>query len=99
MENLYSAYGFDLSTATKVEEISLEKLSELNKISFSGMGPKSIARKMKTKYPYPIIKLIIPRSLHSKAIDGLNRMNINRETLFPGVDGLAMSLVQTVIRS
>ncbi len=40
----------------------------------------------------PIIKFILPMSLRIKALTDLDLMDINRATLFPGIDGFAQSL-------
>jgi hypothetical protein len=46
-----------------------------------------------------VIKIIIPNELHNEITRYLKEMNITAEILFPGVDGLAKSLVQTHIRT
>lgn len=47
----------------------------------------------KNKIANFLYKIIIPNRLRTEAIIDLNRMNINRETLFPGIDGFAQSLL------
>ena len=47
----------------------------------------------------PIIKIIISKSCHKEILYDLNQMNITYETLLPGLEGFAKSLIQTVIRS
>lgn len=42
-------------------------------------------------------KIVIKKQMHETAIMQLNRMNITAETLFPGIDGFARSLTQTVL--
>ena len=39
-----------------------------------------------------IVKIVLPRSMHSEALDDLHQMNMNSATLFPGLDGFARSL-------
>jgi len=39
-----------------------------------------------------VVKIIIPKNLRDKAMKNLRRMNINRATLFPGLDGFAKFL-------
>jgi hypothetical protein len=39
-----------------------------------------------------LVKIVIPNELRTAALEDLNRMNINRATLFPGIDGFAQSL-------
>lgn len=45
-----------------------------------------------------ILKLVLPKRLISHGMKMLRDMNITSETLFPGVDGMARSLVQVKIR-
>lgn len=45
-----------------------------------------------------ILKINIPINIQKESILSLNNMNITEETLFPGLDGLARSLINTVIR-
>lgn len=40
----------------------------------------------------PVQKVIVPGLVQAEALQDLNRMNINRATLFPGIEGLARSL-------
>jgi hypothetical protein len=44
------------------------------------------------------VKIVIPRRMHFRGREMLRRMNITAETLFGDADGLAKSLVETVIR-
>jgi hypothetical protein len=39
-----------------------------------------------------LIKIILPNKFRMDALSDLDRMNINRQTLFPGIDGFAQSL-------
>jgi hypothetical protein len=39
-----------------------------------------------------LIKLVIPRKSHRRALDDLWDMNVSAKTLFPGLDGFARSL-------
>ena len=41
-------------------------------------------------------KIVIPGHLRTKILRRLNKMNINRATLFPGIDGFAQSLAANV---
>jgi len=45
-----------------------------------------------------VLKIVIPKQLHNDIIADLTQMNISSETLFPGLDGFARSLAQTVVR-
>lgn len=46
-----------------------------------------------------ILKIRIPAELHSNIIRYLSEMNVTAEILFPGLSGLAQSLIQTQVRS
>ncbi len=46
----------------------------------------------------PIVKIILPRSIHEDAIEDLRDMNLTAETLFPGLEGFARSM-QVHLRS
>jgi hypothetical protein len=41
-------------------------------------------------------KMVIPNHLREDILARLNRMNINRASLFPGIDGFAQSLITNV---
>lgn len=43
------------------------------------------------------IKTVIPNKLRVEILTDLNYMNVNRATLFPGIDGFAQSLRQAII--
>jgi hypothetical protein len=47
--------------------------------------------------PLSLVKIEFPASVRSEALPALRRMNISRETLFPGLDGLAQSLAHLLI--
>ena len=47
--------------------------------------------------PAPVIKIKIPKKIHSSAIEDLNRMNINNASLFPGLDGFSRDLSHYLI--
>jgi hypothetical protein len=47
---------------------------------------------------YAILKIEISREVHDETLKHLTAMNVHAETLFPGLDGYARSLLQTVIR-
>jgi hypothetical protein len=46
---------------------------------------------------FSLIKLIIPQWVHSQATKHLLQMNLNEESLFPGLDGFVRSLAQVHI--
>jgi hypothetical protein len=39
-----------------------------------------------------VLQIILPRGIHSEALDDLYKMNVTSATLFPGLDGFARSL-------
>ena len=89
MANLYSVLDIREGDGQASSVESLLKLAAENK-------RQPIGLKL-TKLP-ALIKLIVPRELHCDGLQELERMNITAETLFPGLDGLARSFVQTEIR-
>jgi hypothetical protein len=40
----------------------------------------------------PVIKVVLPKKIHTDALFDLADMNITATTLFPGLDGYAQSL-------
>ena len=82
MENMIGAFNLENFVFHKID------IQEL--IEFSQQ--KSL------KHDLSIIKLNIPEEVNYEAVKYLQDMNINAETLFPGIDGLAKSLIQTRIR-
>ncbi|GEM_PF-6985364 len=48
--------------------------------------------------PVKIVKINIPAALLQDMLHALRQMNITAETLFPGIDGLGRSLLQSHIR-
>jgi len=53
----------------------------------------ALAREKTWRKP-PVTRILIPRSLRSEFLRHLEVMNISAETLFPGIDGFARSLIQ-----
>jgi hypothetical protein len=45
-----------------------------------------------------VVKIEFPRSQRASALKALRRFNIGRDTLFPGLDGLAQSLPHLLLR-
>lgn len=74
--NLCSVFEFDFKDLSTSNALEIE-FSETAKLDFSESS---------------IIKIVIPSSLHSKALTELYKMNITAATLFPGLDGFARSL-------
>jgi hypothetical protein len=46
---------------------------------------------------YGIVKIIIPREIHSKIRGQLEKMGLTEESLFPGLDGLSRAITQSYI--
>jgi hypothetical protein len=74
--NLCSVFEFDFKDLSTENALNL-KFSEIGKPDFSDIS---------------IVKIVIPSSLHSKALTELYKMNVTAATLFPGLDGFARSL-------
>lgn len=83
-ENLASAYGFQTSLQDAVIQCTVK---EFRKIDLHNGNRRP-----------PVIKFVLTRPEQNEALADLTRMNVNPETLFGGLDGLAKSLTQTVIR-
>jgi hypothetical protein len=52
----------------------------------------------RTDSPKHVWKIHIPRQLRAIGLERLGQMNVNRATLFPGLDGFIQSLRQLVVR-
>ena len=74
--NLCSVFEFDFKDLSTKNVLNMT-FSEIGKLDFSDIS---------------LIKIIIPSSLHSKALTELYKMNVTAATLFPGLDGFARSL-------
>lgn len=64
-----------------------------------GRDASALAPRLELRFPddgwpadVPIIKMILPPSIHEHALRDLRRMNVTTVTMFPGLDGLARSL-------
>jgi hypothetical protein len=83
-DNLASAYGFQASLQDAVTECTVKDFRKIN-LDDGDRRP-------------PVIKFVLSRPQQDEALTDLTRMNVNAETLFGGLDGLARSLTQTIIR-
>jgi hypothetical protein len=83
-DNLASAYGFNISLKDAEFECSVKGFK---KIDFNDGNIRP-----------PVIKFMLSRPEQNEALNDLTRMNISAVTLFGGLDGLARSLTQTIIR-
>lgn len=68
----------------KLEELSIEELIDLSLTQENNIE---------------IIKFVIPKENHIEIIRHLTQMNITYENLFPGIDGLAKTQIQQIIRN
>lgn len=82
-ENLLS--GLDRTSNEQFEQMEFDKLIE---ISNSRNHVNDIH----------VLKIILPRTIHMNIYSSLKEMNITAENLFPGIDGLAKSLVLSHIQ-
>lgn len=85
MQNLFYSFKCPEPERQKIEPVELESLT-----------PDRSAWDRTSAID--ILKIVVPKRLHAHGIEDLVRMNITAETLFPGLDGLARSFVQTIIR-
>lgn len=79
----------NLSSSFNKKKFSLEKISFTTLIKHANQPNDDNIE---------VIKINIPKFLHADILRSLHEMNITAETLFPGVDGLAKSLLQSHIR-
>ncbi len=87
MANLAGSFGLDDNAYKKIEQIKVEELLTKNYMDdFHNSKRPSV------------IKLVLPRESHDATLGKLKQMNLTAEMLFGGIDGLAKSLVQTVLR-
>jgi len=85
MENLELGLGVQIPPDEETPGTSVESLISMD--PFDGSWDTAL-----------VVKLRLPRSVHSEALANLGSMGINSESLFPGLDGMARSLVQSVLR-
>jgi hypothetical protein len=82
--NIDKSFAFNICSVFELgyKELSNENalntnLSEIGKLDISDIS---------------VIKIILPSTLHSKALVELHKMNVTAASLFPGLDGFARSL-------
>jgi transposase InsO family protein len=64
----------------------------------SRRGPvHDLDAQIESEEPLTFVQLIFPRFDRAKALADLREMNVSRETLFPGLDGLAQGLNHLVL--
>lgn len=96
MENLFSI--FEIPNNQKAEQISIEKINQLldRKVNFNKINSLNLddyIKELEINSPVDIIKFEIPKLSRRPIIEQLYKMNITSEILFPGIDGLAKSLI------
>jgi len=107
LENLKNAFNnkeqnFEKKTIEELINISDEEskeysnnaMIEIIKMSLLKIDNKESIINL-TKGKTKIIKIIIPKKLKKPILDNLKHMNITAEILFPGLEGLAKSLLHT----
>lgn len=62
------------------------------------MGVADLCKSLEDYNRPHVIKIVLASDQQEATLKNLSKMNITAETLFGGLDGLAKSLVQTVIR-
>jgi len=97
MKNLGSI--FNISDMEEVKSISIEEINQiiLNKPRVNPANIKNIdefQEILNMHDPIGIIKFEIPENSRNIILEQLKQMNITSEILFPGIDGLAKSLIQ-----
>lgn len=88
MENLTAVYNLGTDAYEKIEQVKFDALLTKDFMEEFVSSARTFA-----------IKLILPLEHHRSILSSLRQMNVTAETLFGGIDGLAKSLVQTVLRS
>lgn len=74
-------------------------LTELDIVPITFDELIKLSKEQQLKTEVEVIKIEIPSELHREIIRYLSEMNITSEILFPGLTGLAQSLVQTQVRN
>jgi hypothetical protein len=97
MKNLGSI--FNISNLEEVKSISIEEINQIisSKPSINETNIESIDKLqeiLNADDPIDIIKFEIPKNSRNNILEQLRQMNITSEILFPGIDGLAKSLIQ-----
>jgi len=97
MKNLGSI--FNISNLEEVKSISIEEINQIisSKPCINETNIESIDKLqeiLNAEDPVGIIKFEIPKNSRNNILEQLKQMNITSEILFPGIDGLAKSLIQ-----
>jgi hypothetical protein len=81
MNNLASAFG---KSSVNISQTKTAKwTTSLDSRSWREYGERGYIA---------VVKIVLPREIHSEILDDLQTMNINAATLFPGLEGFARSL-------
>lgn len=86
--NPRKSFQQNLISSLKINDLELEPISIENLIELSNVKDNKVE----------LVKFVIPKENHNKIIKHLNEMNITYENLFPGLEGLAKTLIQQKIR-
>lgn len=100
MKNLGSI--FKISNLDEIKSISIEEITQIisSKPSINETNIESIDKLqeiLNADDPIDIIKFEIPKNSRNNILEQLRQMNITSEILFPGIDGLAKSLIQAYL--
>jgi hypothetical protein len=100
MKNLGSI--FKISNLDEIKSISIEEINQIisSKPSINETNIESIDKLeeiLNADDPVDIIKFEIPKNSRNNILEQLRQMNITSEILFPGIDGLAKSLIQAYL--
>lgn len=90
---------FNISNMDEVEYAHIEEINQilLSKPSINNIKIATLEELqgiIDMEDPISIIKFEIPKNSRNYLLEQLSRMNITSEILFPGIDGLAKSLIQ-----
>ncbi len=86
--NPRKSFKQNLISSLKINDLELKQISIENLIELSNLEENEVE----------LVKFVIPKENHNKIIKHLNEMNITYENLFPGMEGLAKTLIQQQIR-
>ena len=89
LDNLIAGFGISMS--------EIENPTFVDPSEFTGRFGERLLLKIE-EFP-KLLKIVIPSNMIDDGIELLSSMNLTAETLFSGIDGMARSLIQTLIRS
>jgi hypothetical protein len=94
----------DLKLVVPVEPFRLNERMTTQQGLFTCAGDANTSfldnlRALGPELPKKLVKIEISTAVRAEALEELNQVNINRATLFPGIDGLAQSLKYRLVHS